>query len=152
MIVNESEEPIRAEIFNTSRLESHAESLARAQNLTDHPHNGVDLYRRIKENRQILEMAYRHILRAIDERRAITPAAEWLVDNFHLLRAQLKDIHEHFPPRYYRELPKIAAGALAGHPRVYGVAWALWPNRQSFDPEVLRVFISAYQRVQPYNW
>ncbi|MBK9037646.1 MAG: phosphorylase [Bdellovibrionales bacterium] len=150
VIVNESEEPIRAEIFNTSRLESHAESLARAQNLTDHPHNGVDLYRRIKENRQILEMAYRHILRAIDERRAITPAAEWLVDNFHLLRAQLKDIHEHFPPRYYRELPKIAAGALAGHPRVYGVAWAFVAHTDShFDPEVLRVFISAYQRVQP---
>src|SRR5262249_8111041 len=49
-----------------------------------------------------------------------------------------------------RELPKLAAGHLAGYPRVLGLAWAFVAHTDSrFDPEALRRFVRAYQRVQP---
>src|SRR5690606_21957062 len=49
----------------------------------------------------------------------------------------------------YRQLPKLAAGPLAGYPRVLGVAWAFVAHTDSnFEPETLRRFISAYQSVQ----
>src|SRR5205807_5242146 len=39
---------------------------------------------------------------------------------------------------------------LAGYPRVYGIAWAFVANTDSgFDPETLRRFLRAYQRIQP---
>ena len=39
---------------------------------------------------------------------------------------------------------------MEGYPRVYGVAWAFVAHTDSrFDPEVLRRFVAAYQRVQP---
>jgi cyclic beta-1,2-glucan synthetase len=148
--VSESDEPIRSEIFSITRLESHAESLARAQNVTNDPRIGRDLTPRIRENQKVLETAYNHIIQAIEERRAITPAAEWLADNFHIVRAQLKDIQDHLPKAYYQELPKIAEGPLAGYPRVFGIAWGFVAHTDSrFDPELLKIFISGYQKVQP---
>ena len=51
----------------------------------------------------------------------ITPAAEWLVDNYHIVDEQLREIHDDLPSGYYRELPKLAEGHLQGYPRVFGL-------------------------------
>ena len=54
------------------------------------------------------------------------------------------------PPGFYRQLPKLADGPLAGYPRVFGLAWAFIAHSDSrFDPDSLRLFVRAYQRVQP---
>ena len=83
---------------------------------------------------------------------AITPAAEWLVDNFHIVEEQLREIQDDLPAGYYRKLPKLASDHLQGYPRVYGVAWAYVAHTDShFDPESLRRFVKAYQRVQPLD-
>ncbi len=93
---------------------------------------------------------YRATARAIQNEQAIIPAAEWLVDNFYIVEEQLREIRDDLPPGFYRKLPKLASGHLEGFPRVFGVAWAYVAHTDSrFDPEVLRRFVSAYQRVQP---
>ena len=94
--------------------------------------------------------AYRVLARAIKDERAITPAAEWLVDNFPIVDEQLREIRDDLPPDYYRELPKLAEGHLAGYPRVLGLAWAYIAHTDSrFDPESLRRMVRAYQGVEP---
>ncbi|MGA2690377.1 MAG: hypothetical protein ABSE85_20135, partial [Candidatus Korobacteraceae bacterium] len=134
------------------RLEQHAGSLAAAQTVTKETYQGLPLIPRVMENGRVLLDSYRAIARAIQEERAITPAAEWLVDNFHIVEEQLREIQDDLPPGYYRKLPKLASGHLQGYPRVYGVAWAYVAHTDShFDPEVLRRFVKAYQRVQPLN-
>jgi cyclic beta-1,2-glucan synthetase len=144
------EEPIRAELFSGERLEQHAESLAAAQRVTTTPRKGRPLLPRVLENGRVLLESYRAIAQAIREERAITPAAEWLVDNYHLVDEQLREIRDDLPPGFYRELPKLAEGHLGGYPRVYGLAWAFVAHTDSrFDPEMLRRFVRAYQRVQP---
>jgi len=146
------DEPIRAELFSVERLEQHAESLAAAQTVTKETSHGRPLIPRVVENGRVLLDSYRAIARAIQEERGITPAAEWLVDNFHIVEEQLREIHDDLPPGYYRKLPKLASGPLQGYPRVYGVAWAYVAHTDSqFDPEVLRRFVNAYQRVQPLD-
>ena len=93
---------------------------------------------------------YRVLAQAIKDERSITPAAEWLVDNFHLVEEQLREIRDDLPTDYYRELPKLAEGHLEGYPRVLGVAWAYIAHTDSrFDPESLRRLVAAYQRVAP---
>src|SRR5213594_4304502 len=144
------EEPIRAELFGIERLEQHAESLAAAQRVMPGSGKGRRLLPRVQDNGRVLREAYRVIARAVREERAITPAAEWLLDNFHLVDEQLREIRDDLPPGFYRELPKLADGPLAGYPRVYGLAWAFVAHTDSrFDPEALRRFVLAYQRVQP---
>src|SRR5213594_117619 len=144
------EEPIRAELFGIERLEQHAESLAAAQRVMSESGQSRRLLPRVLENGRVLRDAHRVIAKAIREERAITPAAEWLLDNFHLVDEQLREIRDDLPPGFYRELPKLADGPFAGAPRVYGLAWAFVAHTDSrLDPEMLRRFVHAYQRVQP---
>jgi cyclic beta-1,2-glucan synthetase len=146
------DEPIRAELFSVERIEQHAESLAAAQTVTKDPHQGRPLIPRVQENGRVLLESYREIARAIQQESAITPAAEWLVDNFHIVEEQLREIQDDLPSGYYRKLPKLASDHLQGYPRVYGVAWAYVAHTDShFDPEGLRRFVKAYQRVQPLD-
>ena len=146
----ESEELILAELFSVERLEQHARTLAAAQAVTDTPQRGHAIRPRVAENGRVLLDSYRVLARAIKDERAITPAAEWLVDNFHIIDEQLREIRDDLPSNYYRELPKLAGGHLAGYPRVLGLAWAYIAHTDSrFDPEILRRMVRAYETVQP---
>ncbi|HSC94602.1 MAG TPA: glycosyl transferase, partial [Burkholderiales bacterium] len=146
----DNEESIREELFSIERLEQHAASLAAAQPVVAGRVTGRSLAVRLRENESVLLEAYRTIGHAVGAGRAITPAAEWLLDNYHLVEEQIREIRDDLPPGYYRQLPKLATGPFAGYPRVLGVAWAFVAHTDSrFDPGVLRRFVRAYQRVQP---
>ncbi len=105
---------------------------------------------RVWENGRVLLASYRVIAASIREERAMTPASEWLVDNFHLVEEQLREIREDLPASFYRQLPKLAGGPLHGFPRVYAFAHDFVAHTDSrFDEEALRRFVRAYQRAQP---
>jgi cyclic beta-1,2-glucan synthetase len=143
------EDPIVAELFSVERLEQHAQSLAAAQTITLDPRRGRPIRPRMAENGRVLLDSYRVLAAAIKDERSITPAAEWLVDNFHIVDEQLREIRDDLPTNYYRELPKLAEGHLEGYPRVFGLVWAYVAHTDSrFDPESLRRTVRAYQGVE----
>ncbi len=142
--------PIRAELFSVERLEEHARSLAAAQTVSPGELKGASLATRLADNETVLLAAYRDVAEAVDAGAAITPAAEWLVDNFYVVEKQIREVRADLPPGYYRQLPKLAGGPFAEYPRVFGLAWAFVAHTDSlFDPEVLRRYLRAYQEVQP---
>ncbi len=144
------EPPIRAELFSVERLEQHAESLAEAQQVTKKTKRGRSFAPRLRDNTKVLTETYRAIVRATHASQPITPAAEWLLDNFHVVDEQIREIKDDLPPGFYRKLPKLAGGPLRGYPRVFGIAWALIAHTDSaFDVHKLTKFVEAYQRVQP---
>lgn len=144
------ERPIREELFSVERLEEHARSLAAAQVLLPTPGRSDILARRLAQNEAVLIDAYHDVAAAVAAGAAITPAAEWLVDNFHVVEEQIRNIRSNLPRGYYRQLPKLAAGPFAGLPQVFAVAWAFVAHTDSrFDPEQLRRYIRAYQEVRP---
>ncbi|MFC0697447.1 GH36-type glycosyl hydrolase domain-containing protein [Paraburkholderia humisilvae] len=142
--------PVRDELFGVERLEQHAQSLAAAQPVTSQPPVVLALHTRLNDNAAVLLAAYRASAAELERGRDVEPAAEWLLDNYHLVEEQIREIRDDLPPGYYRQLPKLAAGPFAGYPRVFGLAWAYVAHTDSyFDPHVLRRFIDAYQRIQP---
>ena len=146
----DGDEIIRAELFSSERLEQHAASLAAAQQVTLKRSARRPLAARLKDNESALLAAYRSIAAAVGEGRPITPAAEWLLDNYHLVEEQIREIRADLPPGFYRQLPKLVDGPFTGFPRVFGLAWASIAHSDSrFDPDSLRLFVRAYQRVQP---
>src|SRR3984885_10720521 len=146
----DNEELVRAELFGSERLEQHAASLAAAQGVTQRRSARRSLGALLKDNESVLLAAYRTIGAAVGEGRSVTPAAEWLLDNYHLVEEQIREIRADLPPGFYRQLPKLVDGPFAGFPRVLGVAWAFIAHTDSrFDPDSLRLFVRAYQRVQP---
>jgi cyclic beta-1,2-glucan synthetase len=143
-------EPIREELFSVERLEGHARSLAVAQPVASNPSRRSPLAERLADNAAALLDAYRRSAAAVDEGRAVTPAAEWLIDNYHLVEKQIREIRTDLPLGYYRQLPKLLDGPFAGYPRVFGVAWAFVAHADSrFDAGILCRYVRAYQEVQP---
>ena len=153
----DTDDLLRHELFSVERLEQHAASLAAAQPVTRKPIRRPSLRVRLRDNATALLAHYRETALAVRDGRSITPAAEWLLDNYHIIEEQIREINEDLPPGYYRQLPKLASGPLAGYPRILGIAWAFVAHTDShFDAESLRRFVRAYQQVQPLtigeNW
>ena len=148
--VKDDEEPLWAELFSPERLEQHARSLAAEQPVGERPPRWRAFEHRNADNADVLREAYEAISEAVKSKRLITPAADWLVNNFHVVEDQLRDIRTLLPARFFARLPALDAGPLAGLPRVYGIAWAFVAHTDSrFDPELLLRFVAAYQTVQP---
>ncbi|OLE54438.1 MAG: hypothetical protein AUG51_08195 [Acidobacteria bacterium 13_1_20CM_3_53_8] len=144
------EEPIRDELYSVERLEQKAEALAAEHKISPGRRRGRRLMPGLEENGRQLVAAYRSLAEAIRRERTISPAAEWLVDNFHIVEEQLREIRQDLPGGYYYELPKLAEGDLVGYPRIYAIALALIAHTDSrLDTETLKRFIRAYQRVTP---
>lgn len=144
--------PIRSELFSVDRLEQHARSLATSQPVHSVTRAGKSLVGRLRDNEKTLLAAYRAITAAVSRGRPVSPAADWLLDNFHLVEQQVREVRIDLPGGYYRELPKISDGPLAGYPRVFGLAWAFVAHTDSrFDPDTLARFVRAYQKVQPLS-
>ncbi|MHB8475132.1 MAG: GH36-type glycosyl hydrolase domain-containing protein [Steroidobacteraceae bacterium] len=143
-------EPISAEIFSVERLEQHAESLAKAQEVSATQTAGVSLRGRLRTNALTLDAAFRTLIAGIRRGRAVTPAAEWLVDNYYIVDEHIRAVRRDLPSGFYKQLPKLSHGPLRGYPRVYGLAWAIVAHSDSrFELDTLFRFCRAYQRVQP---
>lgn len=141
--------PIRAEIFGPERLEHHAQTLAAAQKVGRAPRR-PDLLSRLSANEALILKAYRHAAAAVEAGHAVPPAAEWLLDNIHIVEAQVAQVRADLPPGYLGHLPKLSEGHLAGYPRIFGLGWAYVAHGDSLlSAPVLRRFVLAYQEVQP---
>lgn len=142
--------PVRSDLFGMERLEQHALTLAADQTVAVHPPRVASLHARLTDNARALRTAYRDNAEDAAAGRHTVPAADWLLDNYHLVEAQIREIRVDLPPGYYRLLPKLDHGPFAGYPRVFGLAWAFVAHTDShFDRYILRRFLIAYQTVQP---
>src|SRR5688572_30110435 len=108
------EQPLRAELFSVSQLEQHAKSLAGWQEVDGAPSRGPDrLLPRLRANERVLRDAYEVVTDGVKRGRRITPAAEWFLDNYHLIEEQIRTARRHLPRGYSRELPRLTSGPSA---------------------------------------
>jgi cyclic beta-1,2-glucan synthetase len=144
--------PIRSEIFGPQRFAQHGRSLAETHRAARARSRVANFFPRIKSNVAALREAHHYIGVQASTGYDISPAAEWLLDNFHLIEAQLKEINEGLPRSYYRALPMLLDEPLAGLPRVYGVAWAFVAHTDgAFDESLLLQYLAAYEEVRELN-
>ena len=139
---------LRAELFTVEQLISHAHDQAVEHRVSRQP-RANPLLDRLGENEQCLRAFYRATL-TVSPNRRITPAAEWLLDNFYLIEEQVKLARRHLPRGYSRELPCLTQGGAAGLPRVYSLGLALIAHVDAqIDVAPLSAFIAAYQKTVP---
>ncbi|MBF0270354.1 MAG: cyclic beta 1-2 glucan synthetase [Alphaproteobacteria bacterium] len=110
------------------------------------------LLARLAKNERTLIDVCKLLTDVATEGRHVTPAGEWLLDNFYLIEEQIRTAKRHLPKDYSLELPKLAQGQSAGHPRVYDVALETIAHSDGrVDTESLSRFVAAYQSVAPLN-
>src|SRR5665213_989212 len=143
------EQPLRGELFSLEQLEAHAKSLAGRHKIARrHPRVASPLLARLEENEAILRH-YNIATATTGKKRPITPAADWLLDNFYLVKEHINLARLHLPRNYSRQLPCLANGPSMGYPRVYDLVLELISHTDGrFDLEQLSAFVAAYQSVQ----
>ena len=145
------EPPLRSALFSAEQMEQHGRSLAVAHRLAAGRASDL-LLPRLAENARILREVRDLLIAAVTAKRRITPAGDWLLDNFHLVDEQIWTARRHLPKGYSRQLPRLAQGASARLPRVYDLALeAISHGDGRVDAESLERFVSAYQSVTPLD-
>lgn len=145
------EPPLRSELLSASQMEHHGKLLAAAHALST-GHIREQLLARLGENEYALREVHDLLAEAVREKRRITPAGEWLLDNFYIIEEQIRTAKGHLPKGYSRGLPRLLAGPSKGLPRVYDIALEVISHSDGrVDPENLTSFVSAYQTVTVLN-
>ncbi len=142
-------EPIRSTLFSLGHLEELAQATAREQRgrLTK---RGSSLRPRLTENARVLQAIYMQLDHAVTSKRSVTPAAEWLLDNFYIVERQLSELRRSLTPQFETSLPKLSTGEFVQLPRVFALAWELVGHTDSqLDLPSLVTFIKGYQQVEP---
>ncbi len=141
------EPPLRSELFSADQMEQHGKTLAGLHRLSlgQAPDQ---LLSRLAENEGVLIGVRDLLAEAVKANRRITPAGEWLLDNFYLVEEQIRMAKRHLPKGYSRELPRILNGSSAGLPRVYDIALETISHGDGrVDPGSLSSFVAAYQTI-----
>ncbi len=142
------QEPIRADIYGPERLEQEAERLAASHETVSRRSRRHLLRRRLEESDRELRAIHESIVTGARRGEPISPAAEWFLDNFHLVLDQIREVRQDFPGTYEKQLPQLAEGEWRGYPRVYAIAIDVIAHTDSNpEMETLRRFLTAYQRV-----
>ncbi len=141
------EPPLRSELFSADQMEQHGKILAGLHRLS--PGQAPDqLLSRLAENEDVLIGVRDLLAEAVKAARRVTPAGEWLLDNFYLIEEQIRMAKRHLPKGYSRELPRLLNGSSVGLPRVYDIALETISHGDGrVDPGSLSSFVAAYQTI-----
>ncbi|ERM80629.1 hypothetical protein P872_12930 [Rhodonellum psychrophilum GCM71 = DSM 17998] len=146
-MIAETKEPFRSELFSMDQIYAHGKVLAKSHKLqVEKPAD--KLLKRLDENETTLVEARNLLVESIRLGKTITPAAEWLLDNFYLIEEQVVIARDHLPKGYSETLPSLGNGLSSGLPRVYDIVLEIISHSDGrVDVKSLSNFISAYQTV-----
>jgi len=141
--------PLRLQLLSLDQLARHARELSTAQPVDRRARNNA-LLARLEDNALVLDDAYAVLSASASRQKRLTPAGEWLLDNFYLLEEQVVLVERHLPRSFNRELPRLVDGPYRGLPRVYALAVELITHVDGrFDEVSGERFVSAYQENVP---
>jgi cyclic beta-1,2-glucan synthetase len=147
-------DPIRGELLGAEALAERVRAVARSQRLAPPPEGRrkAPLLTRLEESRLILDRARERIGHVSAAGVDIGPAGEWLLDNYHVVLEHIHEVRESLPADYYRELPELASGRLAGYPRVYELAITLIAHSEGrIELPAVDLATDAFQEIAPLS-
>src|SRR4029453_7040572 len=100
------------------------------------------------DNVRLLEEDYGVLAEDARTGEFVTAAGRWLIDNFHLITAEIREVRRPLSPPHSAQLPRVARGADVGHARIYLLAVDLIVHTDArLDAEQLRRFLNSFQTV-----
>ncbi len=137
---------LRDALLTVEELETHAKRTAlehdvgKSRNLLSFP------IQRLNDNYSYITTVYKSLNEDIQQQRSVSPAAEWLLDNFYIIEEQVKNLRLGFNMEDYRRLPILKSGLMKGNTRVYAIATELVSHSDGqIEEEMLLKYLKAYQ-------
>ena len=115
--VSPPERPLRDELLRIERLEERAKSLAASFTVAPSVCRVNRVFPRLGDNARLLRSAYATLTDDVHRGLVVTPAAEWLLDHFHLVTAE-------FVP-----FDRIALAPTTASWNDYSVSWRVGATR-----------------------
>jgi cyclic beta-1,2-glucan synthetase len=144
--------PLRGELLGADRLAERARAVARGQQVVPRTARGrrtTALLVRLRDTQQILDDVHERLSTA-DREFDVGPAGEWLLDNRYVVQEHIREVRDSLPRGYYRELPELASGPLAGYPRAYEIATSIISHTEArIDIGNVELFVAAFQEIAP---
>ncbi|WP_223510396.1 GH36-type glycosyl hydrolase domain-containing protein [Rahnella sp. GSA61A] len=137
--------PISAELFSADQMERFGGKLALSHKLSGKklPYY---LLKRLDDNEKVLTRSC--LILSSGEKAGITPAGEWLLDNFYLIEEQIRLVRQLLPKNFGKGLPSL--GLPHSCPRIYDIATEVVSHSDGlWDIKTLTRFLSTYQSVRP---
>ncbi|HEY5371312.1 MAG TPA: glucoamylase family protein, partial [Hanamia sp.] len=146
---NLNEEPLREELFSSEQMERFGKTLAARHKLSSKPAKD-HLLKRLADNESTLQEVRKLLTDSIKRKYQVTPAGEWLIDNFYLVEENIRIAKTHFPKNYSEDLPQILVGNSSVLTRSYDIVLQIISHSDGrIDMESLGNFVKAYQTVTP---
>ncbi len=139
----------RIEPLTPDRLNERARQLAASQK-TRRGGRDQALLQRLGQSRQVIEGITTTLGEASLLEQSVSISGEWLLDNAFLVQGQIKDVRNNLTRGFYRELPVLSEGNLAGLPRIYALSLELINSTDAhFSPQNITDFLRSYQEIAP---
>lgn len=140
-----NEEPLRDEMFSAAQMKRFGRRLAESHQLCTVPAKD-HLLQRLADNEKFLQEVRKMLSESVKNKYELTPASEWLVDNFYLIEEHIHLAKTHFPKNYSEALPQLVNEATGGQPRIYDIVVQVVSHSDGkIDIEGLNTFINSYQ-------
>jgi cyclic beta-1,2-glucan synthetase len=139
------------ELLGIELLEEHARRLAALLTLArqQRPSRRSHL-RQLSAHTRALREIYAIVAEEVRGGEVASPAAEWLLDNFHVISGAVRDVRHDLPAAFFRRLPRIGSDEFAGLPRIFVLAFELIRTSAGrLDAHRVHRFITAFQSVVP---
>ncbi len=142
-------QPIRFDVWAGRSLYEAGVELAKIDfpPLTDAP---TRLVSRLKENQAAIQRNYLVTVAAAEAGEDVTPAAEWLIDNHHMVEENLRQLRDGFNRNFLHRLPLEPLAQGGRIPRSMVIAWYYVALTNSeISPGSLTDFLRGYQSRVP---
>lgn len=142
------DEAIRGEIYSSERLEKYALYLGENLKFTSERNKKNQLIPSVDRNYLLLSEIYKILIKKSQKGDELPTGGAWIVENFHIIEEQVREIKQDLPKSFYYELPWLQEGDLIGYPRIYALALSFIAHQDShLSCNAMERYLNAFQQV-----
>ncbi|MBZ9653920.1 GH36-type glycosyl hydrolase domain-containing protein [Phyllobacterium lublinensis] len=142
--------PIRAHYKSIDDLRDLGARVAKGEDVRLPDYEPMVFEQRTVENARLILHSYRSSDAAARKGETITPAAQWLLDNYYLVDQNIQQVERDLPKKFFRQLPSLTSRPEI--PRVMALAWLYVAHTDSqFSLNSLSAIVEGFQTVEPLH-
>ncbi len=137
---------LRDASLTVEELEEHARSMSLEHAVTSRKNRLNWPVTRMNDNFSFIRHVFEELNADSSKKKAVPPAAEWLLDNYYVLEEQVNGLRKELTKKSYFDLPILKKGDYRGFTRIFALAIELVAHTHGqIEEETLLKYLEAYQ-------
>ncbi|SES70409.1 GH36-type glycosyl hydrolase domain-containing protein [Anaerobranca gottschalkii] len=139
-------ESLKDVILTGEELKNHAKEIAKQHKIYSEPKPIRPLIKKLDQTFSEIVKVYKELSIEAQNKKPMSPASEWLLDNFYKVEEQVKEVRLNLLKDRFLKLYTIKSGVFKGYPRVYALLLDYISHTDGkIEEETLMEFIKGYQ-------